>query len=62
MECKGLLKGKPCETDKRVNNVFITQKGLDETKTAFSLIINEMDKTQHKIDAKEIRTTIKILK
>ena len=62
MERKGLLKRKTCETDKRVNNVFITQKGLEETKTAFPLIINEIDKIQHKIDAKEIKTTIKVLK
>jgi len=62
MEYKGLLKRNPCETDKRVNNVFITQKGLEETKRAFPLIINEIEKIQHKIDTKEIKTTIKVLK
>ena len=62
MEHKGLLKRNPCETDKRVNNVFITQKGLEETKRAFPLIINEIEKIQHKIDTKEIKTTIKVLK
>ena len=62
MERKGLLKRKTCETDKRVNNVFITQKGLEETKMAFPLIINEIDNIQQKINAKEIETTIKVLK
>ena len=62
MECKGLLRRETCESDKRVNNIFITQKGLEETKAAFPLIINEIDKIQHKIDAKEIATTIKVLK
>ncbi len=62
MECKGLLNRKTCETDKRVNNVFITQKGLEETKMAFPLIINEIDNIQQKINAKEIETTIKVLK
>ena len=62
MERKGLLKRKTCETDKRVNNVFITQKGLEEAKMAFPLIINEIDKIKQKIKAKEIETTIKVLK
>ena len=62
MERKGLLTSKTCESDRRVNNIFITQKGLEETKTAFPLIINEIDKIQHKIDAQEIKTTIKVLK
>ena len=62
MERKGLLNRKTCETDKRVNNVFITQKGLEETKMAFPLIINEIDNIQQKINAKEIETTIKVLK
>ncbi len=62
MERKGLLKRKTCETDKRVNNVFITQKGLEEAKMAFPLIINEIDNIQQKINAKEIETTIKVLK
>ena len=62
MERKKLLKRKTCETDKRVNNVFITQKGLEETKMAFPLIINEIDNIQQKINAKEIETTIKVLK
>ena len=62
MERKKLLNRKTCETDKRVNNVFITQKGLEETKMAFPLIINEIDNIQQKINAKEIETTIKVLK
>ena len=62
MERKGLLNRKTCESDKRVNNVFITQKGLEETKMAFPLIINEIDNIQQKINAKEIETTIKVLK
>jgi hypothetical protein len=41
---------------------LFSQKGLEETKTAFPLIINEIYKIQHKIDAKEIKTTIKVLK
>ena len=62
MERKGLLKRKNCELDKRVNNVFITQKGLKETKNAFPVIINEIDNIQHKLDTEEIETTIKVLK
>ena len=62
MERKGLLKRKTCELDKRVNNVFITQKGLKETKNAFPVIINEIDNIQHKLDTEEIETTIKVLK
>ena len=62
MERKGLLKRKTCKLDKRVNNVFITQKGLKETKNAFPVIINEIDNIQHKLDTEEIETTIKVLK
>ena len=62
MERKGLVKRKTCDSDKRVNNIFITQKGLEEAKMAFPLIINEIDKIQQKIKAKEIETTIKVLK
>ena len=62
MERKALVRRKTCESDKRVNNIFITQKGLEETKMAFPLIINEIDNIQQKINAKEIETTIKVLK
>ena len=62
MERKGLLKRKNCKLDKRINNVFITQKGLKETKNAFPIIINEIDNIQHKLDTDEIETTIKVLK
>ena len=62
MERKGLVKRKTCDSDKRVNNIFITQKGLEEAKMAFPLIIDEIDKIQQKINAKEIKTTIKVLK
>ena len=62
MERKGLLKRKNCKLDKRINNVFITQKGLKDTKNAFPIIINEIDNIQHKLDNDEIDTTIKVLK
>ena len=62
MERKGLLKRKNCKLDKRINNVFITQKGLKETKNAFPIIINEIDNIQHKLNTNEIETTIKVLK
>ena len=62
MERKALVRRKTCESDKRVNNIFITQKGIEEVRMAFPLIINEIDKIQQKINAKEIKTTIKVLK
>ena len=62
MERKGLLKRKNCKLDKRINKVFITQKGLEETKNAFPIIINEIDNIQRKLETNEIETTIKVLK
>ena len=62
MESRGLLKRETCESDKRVNNVFITKKGLKETKDAFPIIMNEIDNIQHKLDTEEIEITIKVLK
>ena len=62
MKRKGLLKRKNSKLDKRINKVFITHKGLKETKNAFSIIINEIDNIQHKLDTDEIETTIKVLK
>ncbi len=62
MERKGLLKRKNSKLDKRINRVFITQKGLKETKNAFPIIINEINNIQHRLDSNEIETTIKVLK
>ncbi|MFT7035612.1 MAG: DNA-binding MarR family transcriptional regulator [Cyclobacteriaceae bacterium] len=61
MEKKGLVKRIESNTDRRVNNIFITPKGQDELAAAIPVIKKAMDVIETGLSVDERRVTMKVL-
>ncbi len=61
LEEKGLIERKSDNNDKRMVNLFLTEKGKDWRKKARAYVIHFNEKVSEKIDAKEIKTCFKVL-
>tara|TARA_B100001093_G_C26852555_1_gene1025796 strand:+ start:3864 stop:4232 length:369 start_codon:yes stop_codon:yes gene_type:complete len=61
LEEKGLIERKSDVKDKRMVNLFLTEKGKDWRKKARSYVIHFNEKVNEKIDANEIKTCFKVL-
>ncbi|WP_109829590.1 MarR family winged helix-turn-helix transcriptional regulator [Reichenbachiella versicolor] len=61
MERKELVHRKPSRSDKRVNHVFITEKGIDILRVGMPVIIEVISQFQQGISPEDIQTTIKVL-
>jgi DNA-binding MarR family transcriptional regulator len=61
LEKKGLINRKPDDNDKRMVNLFLTEKGKEWRKKARAYVIHFNEKVNDKIDANEIKTCFKVL-
>ncbi|OIQ30430.1 MAG: MarR family transcriptional regulator [Bacteroidetes bacterium MedPE-SWsnd-G2] len=62
MENKGYIKRQQCDTDKRVNHVFITDIGREVFNQSRPAIKNTLDTLEHNITEEEKQQIIKTLK
>lgn len=61
-EKKGLVKRKPAADDKRMNLVFITQKGKEVLIEAMPILLEMMESIQSDLTTKEVEITLSVLK
>jgi DNA-binding MarR family transcriptional regulator len=61
MEKKGLVKRIESNTDRRVNNIFITAKGQNELAIAIPIIKKAIDVIETGLSMDERRVTVKVL-
>lgn len=61
MEKKGLVARIPSKTDKRINHIFLTKKGIQLYDETLPIIENFVESLQENISEEEIQSTIKVI-